>query len=65
MTPLGLNILRSREYPKGTVYWGQSFPGLNEDPGALAGGDLEFLWCSNAPDFGITRDFWGKCTRSL
>ena len=35
---------------------GQSRPGLDEDPGPLACGGLEFLWRSNIPDVGVQRD---------
>ena len=35
---------------------GQSRPGLDEDPGPLAGGSLEFLGRSDAPDVGVPGD---------
>ena len=37
-------------------YSGQSRPGLDEDPGPLTSGSLEFLGRSHAPDFGVPRD---------
>ena len=37
-------------------HWGQSCQGPDENPGALAGGRLEFFGRSNAPDVGVTRD---------
>ena len=37
-------------------YRGQSRPGLDEDPGPLASGGLQFLGRSNAPGVGVPRD---------
>ena len=29
---------------------------VDANPGALAGWGLEFLWCRNTPDVGVTRN---------
>ena len=36
--------------------WGQPYPNPDENPGALASGNLEFFWCGKDPDVGITRN---------
>ena len=56
MRHLGLNTSLSLEYLRcGSLDpWGQPYPNPDENPGALASGNLEFFWCGNDPDVGIT-----------
>ena len=56
MTPLGQNTSENIRRHSALDYRGQSCPGLDEDPGALASWGLEFLWCSNALDADVPRD---------
>ena len=37
-------------------YRGQPDTSVDANPGALAGGNLEFFWCCNTPDVGVARD---------
>ena len=37
-------------------YRGHPDTSVDANPGALAGGNLEFFWCSKNPDVGVARD---------